>query len=503
MRVTFFYFLMFAPIVSSLFAADFKVNTTTSYDQTDPAVAIDAQGNFIIVWHSCLQDRNSGDILAQRFDADGTPTGTEFQINSEPGSPNQPAVAMTPNGDFVVAWHGPGTDQEDIFARRFNAATTPLGNQFQVNSITAGRQLFPAIAAAPDGNFVIVWQSNAAQPQDQWNVCFQLYNSSGSPVGTEQNANLFPDSFYPDVAMDDYGRFTITWMQDEAQHIDNQVMFRMYNNDGSPKTDPNSINTTPFYTVTYPSVSCAASGHFVVTWQAHPSTAVLNDIYARWYRFDGSPKCAQFIVNTHTDGAQQNPKVAMNDQRDFIVVWNSNGDIHARRFKTSNSFVEPIGDEFIANTYTFSDQKHPAAAIKENRDFLVVWQSDGQDESGYGIFAAAGPQISCADFTDDLFVNFRDYCFLANHWLIADLIDDNIIDYYDLDAFSNQWLTSCYDCVSTNFNNDSSIDSKDFALFAKNWLKQGPNLTGDINSDGYINATDLKILISHWLEPCQ
>ncbi len=500
MRVTFFSVLTLVCIVTPLFAADFQVNSTSSHDQSDPAISMDSQGNFIVVWNSYLQDGNSGGIFAQRFDADYNPIATEFQINSESlGNQIEPAVAMAPDGNFVVAWQSPGIDQEDIFARRFDAAGNPLGNQFRVNSITTGIQLFPAVAVAPDSNFVIVWQSCSAQSQDQWNVCFQIYNSSGSPVGTEQNVNSFPDSLYPDVAMDDYGRFTITWMQDEVQHTDTQVMFRMFNNDGSPKTDPNSINTTPFCTVTYPSVSCAASGHFVVTWQAHPSTAVLSDIYARWYRFDGSPKCDEFIVNTYTDGAQQNPKVAMNDQRDFIVVWNNDGDIHAQKF---DEFTHPVGDEFIVNTYTFNDQKCPAAVIKENAEFTVVWQSTGQDGSGNGIFAATGPQIPCADFTDDLFVNFRDYCFLANHWLIADLIDDNIIDYYDFDAFSNQWLTPCQDCSLADLNSDNSIGLKDFALLANNWLTQGPNLPGDINANGYVNFTDLKILISHWLEPC-
>jgi len=503
MRVTLFSVLMIVNTATAFFAADFQVNSTVSHDQNDPAIAMDAQGNFIIVWNSCEQDGSSSGILAQRFNSDCTAIGPEFQINSESsGNQTAPAVAMIPNGNFIVTWHGPGIDQEDIFARRFNAAGTPLGSQFRVNSITANRQMFPAVAAAPDGNFVVVWQSQITQPLELWNVCFQLYNSNGLPAGTEQNVNLLPDSRYPDVAMDDTGRFTITWMQDDSLHSYNQIMFRVYNNDASPKTDPNFINTTPFYTVVSPSISCAAIGHFVVTWESHPFDAASKDIYARWYKFDGIIKSKEFIVNTRTNGVQQNPKVAMNDQRDFIITWDSDGDIYARRFKTSNNFIEPLGDEFIVNTYTFSDQKYPVAAIKENLDFVIAWQSLEQDGSGYGIFAAAGPQVSCADFTDDLFVNFRDYCILANHWLIADLIDDNKIDYYDLAEFSNQWLTFCYDCADTNLNFDTSIDLKDFALFAKNWLKQGPNLAGDIDANGSVNTADFKIFLSHWLEVC-
>ena len=518
MRAIFFYFFFLACVCTTTSAQDYQINSATSYDQTDPAAAIDSQNNLIVVWDSYRHDGNSGGIFAQRFDADYTPLGDEFQINSATiGNQTQPAVAMDPAGNFIVAWHGPSNGNEDIFARRFNANGQPLGSQFRVNSDATGRQLFPKVAAGENGNFVIVWESAVyTTPSEQWNVCFQLYDANGNTIGPEQQANTLLQSYYPDVAMDDYGRFTIAWMQDDSQHSYNQVMFRLYDKNGSPKADPNFANTTHFNMVTHPSISCAASGHFVVAWEAHPTSATSNDIYARWYKDDGSPRLTgEFVVNTYTPGAQEYPKVAMNNQRDFIVVWNSETtpgsnerDIHARRFKTSDGYVAPISDEFIVNTYTFNDQKYPAVVIRENGEFAVAWQSDGQDGSEYGIFGAKGPQISCADFNADLFVNFRDYCFLAREWLnqgdplTSDLVEDNKIDYLDLAAFSGQWLTPCYDCTYADLNFDGAIDLKDYALLANNWLKQGPNLFGDIDGNGSVDARDLKILVFYWADSC-
>jgi len=57
-----------------------------------------------------------------------------------------------------------------------------------------------------------------------------------------------------------------------------------------------------------------------------------------------------------------------------------------------------------------------------------------------------GQIVGSADFNGDGFVNFRDYCVLAEEWLIkentlrADLINDNKIDERDLAAFCEQWL---------------------------------------------------------------
>jgi len=63
------------------------------------------------------------------------------------------------------------------------------------------------------------------------------------------------------------------------------------------------------------------------------------------------------------------------------------------------------------------DQKRPSVAITENGKFVTVWQSYGQDGSGYGVFGEMGQMVGLADFNNDGFVNFRDYCILADEWL--------------------------------------------------------------------------------------
>ena len=42
--------------------------------------------------------------------------------------------------------------------------------------------------------------------------------------------------------------------------------------------------------------------------------------------------------------------------------------------------------EFRVNTYTTSDQTVPAAAIGANGNFVISWESGGQDGDGSGIF---------------------------------------------------------------------------------------------------------------------
>jgi hypothetical protein len=51
---------------------------------------------------------------------------------------------------------------QGIFARRFDSTGTPLAVEFQVNSSTIGAQFGPAIAAAGNGSFVVVWRDEGA-----------------------------------------------------------------------------------------------------------------------------------------------------------------------------------------------------------------------------------------------------------------------------------------------------------------------------------------------------
>ncbi len=70
--------------------------------------------------------------------------GNEFLVNTTtPGNQNEPAVAMDNQGRFAVVWQGPGPDQEDIFLRLFDPNGNARTPELAVNLMTAGRQLYP------------------------------------------------------------------------------------------------------------------------------------------------------------------------------------------------------------------------------------------------------------------------------------------------------------------------------------------------------------------------
>ena len=118
---------------------------------------------FVVVWPSYLQIPAGGfDIFARPFSSAGTPLASEFQVNLHTaGDQVYPAVATDADGDFVVVWQSAGQDgsERGIFARAFSSAGSPSSNEFQVNSYTPNSQYFPALASESDGDFVVAWVS--------------------------------------------------------------------------------------------------------------------------------------------------------------------------------------------------------------------------------------------------------------------------------------------------------------------------------------------------------
>ncbi|MEM7483510.1 MAG: hypothetical protein AAF481_20310, partial [Acidobacteriota bacterium] len=128
---------------------EFQVNSFTTFNQLFPAVAVEAGGNFVVVWQSEAQDGSDTSIHGQRYASDGSRLGGEFQVNSYTTSRQSlPAVAVEAGGDFVVVWESNLQDGSvySVQGQRYASDGSRLGGEFQVNSYTTSAQARPAVA---------------------------------------------------------------------------------------------------------------------------------------------------------------------------------------------------------------------------------------------------------------------------------------------------------------------------------------------------------------------
>ncbi|OHB66757.1 MAG: hypothetical protein A2Y77_14305 [Planctomycetes bacterium RBG_13_62_9] len=397
--------LIVVTILESLAVAEVQVNVRTSGTQANAAVAGDGSGGWVIVWSSYYTTPGrSNDILARRLDTAGRFPGDEFHVNvMTGGNQTEPAVAMGRRGQFAVVWQGPGPDQEDIFLRLFDPNGVPATDELLVNLNTSGRQLYPSVAVSESGTLVVVWESREPVADgDIVLVCAQLFDPNGSGLGGEivVGTDLY-DCRYPDVAMDQAGRFAVTWMRDRTSH---PITARLFDCTGVPLADPFEVNTARISSITRPSIAMSSLGDFVIAWDGDANRASEDDVHARLFDLTGVPRGEPFLVNTIRMGAQQWPRVAVNDANEFVIVWehdtaepNALTEVFARRFGCDGV---PAGDQFQLNTHTPDRQRYADVALADDGSFVATWESNGQDNSGYGVFAHLEPPSTRADPND-------------------------------------------------------------------------------------------------------
>ena len=88
-------------------------------------MAADADGDFVVVWSSNNQDGSLAGVFGQRYTSAGAAVGAEFQVNTYTTSQQRcPAVAADADGDFVVVWESlrPGRGFDGVFGQRFALA---------------------------------------------------------------------------------------------------------------------------------------------------------------------------------------------------------------------------------------------------------------------------------------------------------------------------------------------------------------------------------------------
>jgi hypothetical protein len=306
-------------------------------------VAAASDGRFVVVWESNGSygtDTSTNSIQGQRYAANGSPQGTQFQVNGTiTGRQASPAVAVSASGDFVVAWDSPvstGSDSSNtsIQAQRFAADGSPQGGEFQVNSYTTSYQYVPTVAVQSGGGFVVVWESYGSPGDDAAESSIQgrRFDSAGSPLGAQFQINTYNTSFQTDarVAAAGDGRFVVAWRSDGSFGTDTDLtstQAQRYAANGVPLGTQFQVNSDTTAPQRFVSVASQSNGDFVVAWVSDASSGSdTSDRSIQGQRFaaSGVPLGNQFQVNTYTTGTQNFPAVAANDEQ-FIVAWMSPG----------------------------------------------------------------------------------------------------------------------------------------------------------------------------------
>ncbi len=385
---------------------EFQVNTYKSSIQYDPAVGTDADGGFVVAWSSYTEDGSNHGIFTRRFNSSGGSLGGAFRVNAyTPSTQRDPAVGMDADGDFVVAWASNGQDGSElgVFARRFDADDGALDGESPVNAFTSDNQQSPAVGMNGDGNFVVAWQSYA-QDGSEIGVFARRFGAGGGALGAEFQVNVHTSGSQQSAAvgMDGDGDFVVAWGSFGQDGSVYGIFARRFNATGLGLGAEFQVNVYTSNHQTAPAIGMNSDGDFVVTWSSFSQDGSSYGIFGRRFNGAGGAVGAEFAVNAYTSGSQSSPTAGMHGDGDFVIAWQSNDQdgssdgVFARRFDATGA---KVGVEFQVNTYTTNLQRDPSVGINDDGDFVVAWESYGQEQVGsnFGVFAQRFATVSVVD----------------------------------------------------------------------------------------------------------
>lgn len=171
-----------------------------------PAIAVTGRGDLVVVWEAIDDGAASRGVFVRLYDAAGRPKGPAFLAHADIfANQTNPKVAADQAGNFVVVWQGGGPtagshtvggdgDRTGVFAQRFDSKGRRQGRQIRVNREIAGYQLSPVVAMDRNGSFVAAWFDCPVSTLE-CGLRAQSFSATGSRRGPEVKVDLEEGSF--------------------------------------------------------------------------------------------------------------------------------------------------------------------------------------------------------------------------------------------------------------------------------------------------------------------
>ena len=308
------------------------------------------------------------------------------------------AVAVAPDGSPVVVWEGESTGAENVYqihARGFRADGCERFHDTLVSKEPKGQQHEPAVAVAADGSFVVVWEDDQ-DGDDRYRILAAGFDSHGSkrlddyPIGRTGSG----DQREPDVAMDAEGNLVVVWKENSGEPGVYQIHMAGFDSGGSQRFVDTPVNPDPATEQRKPAVAVATDGSFVVVWEDDSTVdSAVHEIRAAGFYADGSERVPDATVNKDKNGKQRRPDIAMDAQGNFVVVWEDDSRGTKNVYQIFGAGFHSNGSRRFyvspVNAESTRQQLDPAIAMAPDGSFVVVWQDDStRPKKVYEIFAA-------------------------------------------------------------------------------------------------------------------
>jgi hypothetical protein len=308
----------------------FRVNTTTEGFQLFPDVAADADGRFVLVWQNAPTFPDAppatSRVFGQSFGAGGGRQSPEIRLSPTEVGQLSPRVAMMDGGDFVAAWVAARSPRPAVKAARFSAGGVRLGSEIDLKSQGVENNLV-RVAAVP-GGFAVGWSEFFGCPEHDpggFAAAVARFDSAGRSLGPVFRVGSASCTDTSPVG----SLFALVGGQAGALAVFGGSSYYL-----AQRFDAATGEPTGQFRLLLPACTeghCTGpvaltmdnSGRFAVIWEADD----LNhfSLSAQLFNPRGKPLTARVPVIGATSDSFETPAAALADDGTLAVVWRRNG----------------------------------------------------------------------------------------------------------------------------------------------------------------------------------
>jgi hypothetical protein len=387
-------------------SSDVKVNQyVDSTKQMYPGVVVDSEGNLIVVWCDERNGDTDDDIYAQKFDSEGNSLwgSSDVKVNQNSDSVIQtyPTIAVDSDGNVIIVWEDNrnGASNYTIYAQKLNSSGVVQwgSSDLRINqNISSVNRLYPNVAIDTSDDAIIVWTDYRNGPSDP-DIYAQKLNSAGEAQWGSDDVKVNQDSGtdnqdWPDIDIDSNGNAFVVWEDDRNGATNYSIYAQMLNSTGDAQwgsSDKRVNRDTDSYDREVPVVALASNDKIYVGWNDERNGVSNKDIYAQLLDSSGDPQWSASDVEVHQNSdtdSQTMVDLAVDSDGNAIFVWRdarpdlNDDDIYAQKFNLSGVAQWGVNDTKVNQDSTFANQMNPAVAIDPGDNIIVVWQ-DGRPGS--------------------------------------------------------------------------------------------------------------------------
>ncbi|WP_046003550.1 dockerin type I domain-containing protein [Pseudoalteromonas rubra] len=265
---------------------EFQVPGQVSTPYGFPSVSDLPDGGFVVTWHQQADaPETRSDIIAQRYAANGEPNGARIEVNtSKLGGAFNPVVITLNNGQYVIAWQAPDSaGNYDIVAQRYNTDGTKSGSEHTLHPGDGVHQAEVSLSALPDGGYIATWQAQSDNGQDIFARRFASDGSSSSSI-FQVNKDVAATHNTPKISALANGSYVVTWTSFGEIGSFGSFYAQAFSPDNQKLGDEFLIEGPFWDTASPPTVLGLSDDSFIVSWGHVENNSSNVDVFAQRYK---------------------------------------------------------------------------------------------------------------------------------------------------------------------------------------------------------------------------